>query len=66
MQSDCMGPTTGGYNWWLFLKDYAPKKEGRGASSSDHCQVGLHTDGCTRLPIHISGGNSDGSLLCIH
>ena len=48
------------------LRDYAPKKEGRGASSSDQCQVGLRTDGCTRLPIHISGGNSDGSLLCLH
>ena len=48
------------------LRDYTPKKGGRGTSSSGHCQVGLRTDGCTKLPIHISGGNSDGSLLCLY
>ena len=48
------------------LRDYKPKKEGRGASSSDHCLVGLCTDGCTRLPIHTSDGNINGSLLCLH
>ena len=66
MQLDCMWSN---YRWVQLvavLRDYTSRKEGKGASSNDRCQVGLHTDGCTRLPIHISGGNSDGSLLCIH
>ena len=66
MQSDCMRSNYRWVQFGGFFKRLYIKEECRGASSSEHCQVGLCTDGCNRLPIHISGGNSDGSLLCLH